>query len=138
MAENSDTLLRLAQLGYSMLVPIVLTGYTISQCGGKKNKGAPAGGGGGAKTSEKSGGASQKSEKKEADKPAAAAPDANGPKAPTDKNAVAGTHDPNYQTLAGVDANVFQEKGGAAPAGGAAAPAAGAPKPGGPGMAGIK
>ncbi|PIC50532.1 hypothetical protein B9Z55_001397 [Caenorhabditis nigoni] len=142
MAENSDTLLQLAQLGYSMIAPIVLTGYTLSQCGGKKKKGGAASAGGADKKEEKSGGgASQKSEKKDDDKPAGGTekPGEAGPKAPTDKNAVAGTHDPNYQTLANVDGNVFQEKGGAAggaaPAAGGAAPAAGAPKPGGPGMA---
>ena len=45
----------------------------------------------------------------------------------------AATHDPNYQTLAGIGNDCFDKKDGAKPAGGAAAPAA--PKPGGPGMA---
>uniref|UniRef100_A0A1I7TQY9 Secreted protein n=1 Tax=Caenorhabditis tropicalis TaxID=1561998 RepID=A0A1I7TQY9_9PELO len=128
MADMETILHIVAQLvGYS-----ILGALTVIQCGGKKKGGTSSAA---PKTAElpksdKDEG-TKKSDKKE---DASGAPKPDGPKAPTDKNAVAGTHDPNYQTLAGVDANVFQEKGGAAsPA--AAAPAAGAPKAGGPGMA---
>ncbi|CAI2352126.1 unnamed protein product [Caenorhabditis sp. 36 PRJEB53466] len=141
MAENSDTLLHLARLGYNVLTPIVLAGYAVAQCGGKKNKAGEAGSGpGGADGADES---PKPDEKKDGEKSAAAppAPKPDAHKAPADKDAVAGTHDPNYQTLAGVDANVFAQKdGGAKPAGGGGAPAAaaaaGAPKAGGPGMAG--
>uniref|UniRef100_A0A1I7TQZ0 Dauer Up-Regulated n=1 Tax=Caenorhabditis tropicalis TaxID=1561998 RepID=A0A1I7TQZ0_9PELO len=123
-----DILCIVAQIiGYS-----ILGALTIAQCGGKKEKEKCPSKMCYLPISEKYM-ATKKSDKKE---DASGAPKPDAPKAPTDKNAVAGTHDPNYQTLAGVDANVFQEKGGAAaPAAGGAAPAAGAPKAGGPGMA---
>lgn len=79
----------------------------------------------------------EKEKEKKDEKPAEPKAGGPAPKAPADKAAMAGTHDPNYQTLAGVDANVFADKGGNKPAAAApAAGAAGAPKPGGPGMAG--
>lgn len=95
----------------------------------QKKKGASESGGGGTEAPD-----SSISNKKD-DKAAPPAPGDEkpcGPKAPADQAAVAGTHDPNYQTLAGVDGKCFEDKKGASPA----APAAAAPKPGGPGMAG--
>ncbi|CAL2029476.1 unnamed protein product [Caenorhabditis brenneri] len=121
MSENLDAFLNLAYASFNLLVP-VLAGYSLIQCAKKPAAGSPS-------APPKTVGES-KSSKEGVDKPVEAP---NAPKAPADKDAVAGTHDPNYQTLAGVDGNVFQEKGkAAAPAGGGAAPT---PKAGGPGMA---
>ncbi|EGT38537.1 hypothetical protein CAEBREN_31431 [Caenorhabditis brenneri] len=120
MSENLDAFLNLAYASFNLLFP-VLAGYSLIQCAKKPAAGSPS-------APPKTIGES-KSSKEGVDKPVEAP---NAPKAPADKDAVAGTHDPNYQTLAGVDGNVFQEKGkAAAPAGGAAP----TPKAGGPGMA---
>uniref|UniRef100_A0AC34FP65 Uncharacterized protein n=1 Tax=Panagrolaimus sp. ES5 TaxID=591445 RepID=A0AC34FP65_9BILA len=64
--------------------------------------------------------------------PVAASPAANnGPKAPA-AGGIAGTHDPNYQTLAGMGQDCFgADKAGGAGGGGGAAPAAGGGSPGG-------
>ncbi|KAF1770315.1 hypothetical protein GCK72_002133 [Caenorhabditis remanei] len=119
MTEPIDTILQVLHTSFHVVIPVLISGFAFSQCG-KKPAAAPAGGA----AVPKAGGESKSS--KEGDKPVGG----EGPKAPADKDAVAGTHDPNYQTLAGVDGNVFQEKG--KPAAGGATPT---PKPGGPGMA---
>uniref|UniRef100_A0A1I7TKH5 Lipoprotein n=3 Tax=Caenorhabditis tropicalis TaxID=1561998 RepID=A0A1I7TKH5_9PELO len=118
MAENTDILIHLARATFNAFAPIAMTAFVFSQCGKKPSANRSVT----PKAGEKSSIDGDKPAGGEEDKP-------NAPKAPADKDAVAGTHDPNYQTLAGVDGNVFQEKG--KPSGGAAP----APKPGGPGMA---
>ncbi|CAI5441743.1 unnamed protein product [Caenorhabditis angaria] len=122
MAAESELLMLAIQCGAYIALPVSLTLF----CGGKKKKAAAA-----SSSAEK--GSQVESSTGGVGGGAASAPSpaaGGGPKAPADKNAQAGTYDPNYQTLAGVDGNCFGNKaGGAAPAGGAAAPAAGGAGP---------